>query len=555
MKKIISLIKTDFNITFGLSSIKYKLRNKKDRWQFIVLGLALMSLIPSYIFLIKGLGDIHDIYLSIGQRSMFLLMGFLMSQGMVLVLGLLYVMSKYYFSKDMGHLVPLPIKPSHIIGSKFVTLMISEYLTSLPIILPFIIIYGTKGNEGLAYWLYSMLLALFLPVIPLVLASIIIMIFMKYTNIGAKKDLIRTISAIFFVFIMIYFQLKMQAMANKALLGGEDFLLKLVSDSNLLVKKLGMSFPPAQWGALALSSYGDISGLLYLLVFILVGLLSFFLMIFLSEKLFFDGLIGNIEVSSSKGKKKKVDSNKLSKETRPYIALAKKEVMMLFKTPIYLMNAVGIVIMLPIIMVASSFTGDDSISLFLNSLESGSKIVSLGGVAFITAMGIMNSIGSTTFSREGRCMWIQRSLPIKVEDQILGRVLSSLFIQLIGIVTLVVSIFFIIRLSPLDILLITIFGLLGSFAMTELGMVVDIIRPFLDWDNPQRAMKQNLNVLIGMGVGSLYVGGLGFLIFKLINRLSLSLIFGLLGLVFILTSLGLFFLLKVLISKQFESLE
>ena len=158
MEKIISLIKTDFNVTFGLSSIIYSFRNKKNKWQIVVISIAILSILPSYFLFIRSLNEIYYVYNQVGQGSMFLLSGFLTAQSLAFVIGLLYVMSKYYFSNDLVQLIPLPVKPSYIIGSKFVTLMISEYLISLPIILPFIFIYGTRGGEGVLYWIYSFLL-------------------------------------------------------------------------------------------------------------------------------------------------------------------------------------------------------------------------------------------------------------------------------------------------------------------------------------------------------------------------------------------------------------
>lgn len=557
MKKIISLIKTDLNITYGLSSITYSFKNKKNRWQIIVFALAMLSLIPTYFLMIKGLNGIYDILEQMGQKPMFLLSGFLASQIMIFVLGLLYVMSKYYFSNDLSNLVPLPIKPSYILGSKFVTLMISEYLTSLPIILPFIYIYGTKGGEGLLYWIYSFLLVITLPIIPLVLSSILIMIFMKYTNVGAKKDLMRIVGASLFIVVMIYIQMKIQSIAQKALLQGDDFLLNIVNDSSLLVKKLGLGFPPSQWGALSLSNSSNIVGLINLLAFIGVGVISFFIMIFLSEGLFFGGLIGNIEVSASKGKSgKKLSLKDTAKETKPYIALARKEIIMLFKTPVYLMNAVGGVIVVPILLVMTSMTGgDESLGSFLKLIESKPDFVSLVGIGFIVVLGMLNSIGPTTFSREGKNFWIQRTLPIKAEDQIIGRVLSSLAVQVLGIIALLGSSAFIIKIDISTIILIATLGLLGSIPMTQIGMVIDIIRPYLTWDNPQRAMKQNLNVLIAMGLGTLYAGGIGYLVVKIMNKVDINLIYGLLTIIFIISSVVLSSILKKLITKQFEVLE
>lgn len=557
MEKILSLIKTDINTTYGLSSIKYSFKNKKNRWQTIVFALAMLSLLPTYIMIIKALYGIYDIYNQIGQNSMFLLTGFLGSQIIVFILGLLYVMSKYYFSNDLAHLVPLPIKPSYILGSKFVTLMISEYLTSLPLILPFIYIYGIKGGEGPIYWIYSLLIVATLPVIPLVLASILIMVFMKYTNIGPRKDLIRTLTAIFFIVIMIYGQFKMQSVAQKALLQGNDFLISLVSDSNLLIKKLGLVFPPSQWGALSLSNSANMIGLINLLAFIGVGIISFFIMVVLSENLFFDGLIGNIEVSASKGRSgKKISTESLSRQTKPYFALAKKEIIMIFKTPIYLLNTVGGVIILPIMLVMISMSGEDeSLGVILKLIESNPKIISLIGIGVIVAFAMLNSIGSTTFSREGKCFWIQRTLPIRAVDQIIGRVLSSLAVQVLGLIALIVSLSFIIKLQLLTIIPIIIIGLLGSIPMTQIGMVIDIIRPYLTWDNPQRAIKQNLNVLISMGLGTLYTGGLVYLVMNIMEKMDINLIYGLLVTIFIISSIVLFLVLEKLITKQIEYLE
>ncbi len=83
MKKLLSLFKTDFNVTYGFSSLAYNFKNKKNRWQIIILTLALFSLIPTYIMLIKGLNSVYQIYRQINQESMFLLLGFLVSQFIV----------------------------------------------------------------------------------------------------------------------------------------------------------------------------------------------------------------------------------------------------------------------------------------------------------------------------------------------------------------------------------------------------------------------------------------------------------------------------------------
>lgn len=133
--------------------------------------------------------------------------------------------------------------------------------------------------------------------------------------------------------------------------------------------------------------------------------------------------------------------------------------------------------------------------------------------------------------------------------------LSSLFVQLIGIIVLLGCLAYMGLINLQGIFLITILGLLGSIAMTELGMIIDIYRPLLEWDNPQKPMKQNLNVLIAMGVGSLYLLAIGFLTYKLMEIIDIIFIYGILAVVLIVSSYIFYSILLRLIKRQFEVLE
>ncbi len=554
MSRILALVKVDIRNTFSLSTIKNKLKNRESIVHIVIVLIALISLLPTYYFLVSGLSNIFTVYLNVGQKSMFLLTGILLGQMIVLFFGILYVMSKYYFSSDLNILVPLPLRPKEIVGAKFVSLLIYEYLTLLPILLPFIIIYGIKSDMNILYWLYSTIIILFVPVIPLCISSIIVMFFMRYTNIRGKRDLLRTIGYIVLIIALITIQLKLQSIAERAV-ADEDFLYKLITDSTFLARRLGIVFPPSMWAALSLSDLSSMSGFLYLLLFVIVSILMFFIMLFLSDRVFFKGLIGNLEVSTSK-RAARVRERDFQRSSPPYIALAMKEIKMLARTPVYLMNSIGGVIIVPIVMILPFFMEDEeSVNMLRSVLRDSQQIINLIGVAFITFLGIVNSVCSTTFSREGKNMWIQRTLPIKVKDQIVGRVLASIFVQIIGIIILYGSLAYLGALTLEGIFIIGILGILGSIPTGEIGMIVDAYRPMLHWDNPQRAMKQNLNVLINMGLGSLYILGIGLLAYKLLDILDIFVIYIIIALIFILSSLVLYKVLKKVIETTFINLE
>lgn len=552
MNKLISLIKTDFNITFGISAILSRFKRKNNRFQIIILAVALLSLIPSYALLVKGLWSFYDQFQLLGQKSSFLLMGFLSSQIMMLLFGILYVMSKYYFSNDLNHLLPLPIKPSYIITSKFVTTVISEYITALPIFLPFVIIFGIKESAGILYWIYALVASITIPILPIVIDSIIVMVFMKYTSIGRRKDLIRTLSSIIFLIIMVYVQLKIQNIVGSSI--GEDFLYNLAKDVNLLANKMGAGFPPSIWGAIALGNYNQLLGLTNLIMFILVSIISFVLMIWLSEKIFLSGLIGNNETSAYKQRGNK-DIGAKSAVNRPYIALAKKEIKMLLKTPVYLMNSLGGVILIPIIMIMSMVTGEASFEPLRQVLQENKEIVALAAIGFIGILGLLNNVTSTTFSREGKNFWIQRTLPISSKDQIFGRMLAALIVNIAGAIAALIGIYVMLRIDIYSMILIAVIGIAAGLPMSQIGMIVDISRPMLDWTNPQQAMKQNFNVLFSMAIGVLYGGAIFVVIRFLMGKIDMSFIYVILVGIILASTVIFYIILKKLVGRQFMELE
>ncbi len=53
----------------------------------------------------------------------------------------------------------------------------------------------------------------------------------------------------------------------------------------------------------------------------------------------------------------------------------------------------------------------------------------------------------------------------------------------------------------LELILVVILGLLASLPAIVACLLIDLIRPYLNWDNPQKSIKQNINVVLAMFVG------------------------------------------------------
>mgnify|MGYP000870023652 FL=1 len=146
MNPFFALTKTQFNQTFGLSVLKQKYFKRISQvWKpvgfLLLMGLALM---PFEIGLIGFFNQFYTLLETTNQEPVLLTMAVLGGQLMVLLFGLFYLLSTFYFSGDLKLLLPLPLRPRDIIGAKMAVVLASEYLTLLPFIAPIFIVYGIR---------------------------------------------------------------------------------------------------------------------------------------------------------------------------------------------------------------------------------------------------------------------------------------------------------------------------------------------------------------------------------------------------------------------------
>ncbi|HRU40608.1 MAG TPA: hypothetical protein P5021_01400, partial [Candidatus Diapherotrites archaeon] len=171
-------------------------------------GVLLSLLIfAAFLPMMLSIGSIvlagYAVLSEIRQEGMILGIGFSLSSLTIFFFGIFYVMSVFYFSKDIESLLPLPLKPSEILAAKFTVAMLYEYLTEAIFLAPVLIGYGIASKAGLLYYLYGILLFLALPVLPLIYASAISMLVMGFTNLAKNKDRFRIVGGITAMFLAV----------------------------------------------------------------------------------------------------------------------------------------------------------------------------------------------------------------------------------------------------------------------------------------------------------------------------------------------------------------
>jgi ABC-2 type transport system permease protein len=485
MNTLLSLIKVQFNHTFGLSALKQKyFRNKSLLWKPVVFLLAMgFALLPFEIGLVGFFNQFYSLLKMTGQEAVILTMLVLGGQLVVLLFGLFYLMSAFYFSADLKQLLPLPLRPRDIIGAKLTVVLACEYLTLLPLIVPVLILYGVLSAAHGWYWPFALAVFLVLPVIPLAVSSILIIPLMRFTALTKNRDLFRVVASLLGVtlFLLIRFTVNPSGQGP----GGQQ-LQQWVTAGKALTGAVGAVFLPVNWAAAALSSPSPAGALLNLLLFAAVSLLLLFLALLLAGKWFFRGITGGSEIRSA-GRYTGAIPAAAFRSRSPIAAAFWREVKVFFRTPVFVLNGLINYIMIPVLLFLSLRGGNfgEMPSEHLQMMV----IINLVAAGVIVLNNMLSPVAATAISREGKMFWISKQLPMSPREQVTAKLLHAMVFPGIGaiLISMLVIVFF--KLPVTDLFIISVLGVAGSLPGAEMGLIIDLMRPNLDWTEPQRAIK------------------------------------------------------------------
>lgn len=402
-------------------------------------------------------------------------------------------LSFMYYSTDNEYLLPLPIKPKHIVMARTNMLIIVEYFFVIIVGLIPLIIYGIMNKlEAIYYFRMVAILAVF-PIIPLIFSNFLAIIIMSFSKKTHSKNKFQIITYIIFfvaVFAIAFFiGTEFQT---------EDKMLSMIIDFSKWIEIIKDKIPTLAFAILGLISESFSGFIVNFIKLFFITILAYIIYIFFAEKLYLKGVT---EILANGEKNKKTINEKIfSKKTTLSKEYIKKEFRMLFRNPVFFTQCVLPGIITPILMISVFIISmlSQNINIAMQNLSMSSKISITNAVVIICVSQFFSSflyVSVTAISREGQNAKYMKSIPIQLEQQINYKIMPNLIIS--TIVNVLITLFFqyLIKMPILYTLEILILLTEITYLQNYVLIYIDILKPKLSWNSEYAVVKQNLNFI------------------------------------------------------------
>lgn len=479
MKELILLLKKDFYLSF--KGPLEKIREKKGSsflQSFLIFVLIVYFLvIYSFIYLgviLQAIRNGAGIYMLTSYGAAISVLAVVFETASII--------SRIYYSQDVRILLSFPIKRNNIYISKILVSIFSTSLISIVLLVP--LFFGLMRYDSASFInIIGVTLLIFANIIfTITLISIAVILFMSvFAGRGGIKNILQGIGFLLILFI----SFSPQIIINNSNLDYMELLnlLKIVFPQLFLLQKI--------------YSLNNYMSLLIGFIALVIVVILFLALSYPLSNIMITGVLKN-EVTTNKKKAKGED-----KKSSVRLTIAKKDLLNILKTPVYLFN-IGITgIIFPIIIFINLLSQGGNLDTIRNVISNFETLEVLPSDAFIFIALIFFSyavfiqpLSITSITREGKLIYLMQTLPISYKDQIIGRCMSSIFFGILNVIPMILILTYLTKFN-LIYLFGMIFGtLLGTFFSTSIGMYFGINNAKLDWDNPQEAVKRNFSIFV-----------------------------------------------------------
>jgi ABC-2 type transport system permease protein len=481
--------------------------------------VVLMTLVAGnlgYLFVMLNLGMYKGLA-TLGMQGLLILNAVVMATMLTFIVGFMTALSTYYLNDMELQLLAMPIQPRALFGAKFTAVYVSEAAFSVFFMAITMVVFGIKESPHPLFYIWGTITALMLP-LPVLAASYALQIpLLSTARFLRNKKLIMIVGGVIGISCGLLFNVYFQGMMMR--FQDPAALAESIASPASMVTRIGNAYPPALLAWKAMSDPASAAAFGSVLLLIAVCAAGPAMVVVFMSGAYARSLV---DFNESYIRKLTRDGARrfIARRIRSgsvFLAMVKREITLMNREPMYLLNGPFIIILMPVIVGVMLLVNGDA--MFSDPDMAGVKALIGGGFGSVLAalvgtfMGSSTSIACTAVSRDAKALPFIKSLPVKAATYMLAKFAHA---EIFGVFGSVVGVGLIARVLGLDAAGCAA-GLLVSLSLSTLlnlgGLWLDTANPRLDWDNPIAAMKQNPNAVIAI-LGTMGVAaGAGYLAF------------------------------------------
>lgn len=555
MKTYAKLVKT-----FLLSGEMPKSEKKNKIRFYITLGIiaTIFIFIPCFFLMTFLVGTttmgikeeilLNPMYIENIGNGLLLVIQFICIFSMIF--GFNIILNTFYFSGDIEHILPLPIKPRTLISSKFMSVLISESMMEFLFLLAAFLGFLIATNFNILTTTMSIIGVFTLPVLPLVYCGIITLLIMRFTKLIKNKN--NALTLILLSIIIIIGITAISYVNNDSI---TEFVSMLAAGDVGFIGIMNYIFPSTYFLVEAITN----SNIGMFIIYLLINVVAYLIFMMLADKIYIPGVkrISNNAIHKKESIHKVLSNIKKKNYKNTYLI---KELKVLSRTPSFFSNCILSNLLWPIVIILIFLIqGQDNIIIeFINHYKQGESLGLL--VVFISVFIISailttaNSIASSSISREGKHFPFMKYIPISYRTQVNIKAVISIMISFGFNFIYLLFICYYLKATLVEFLIFTTVSLLSCVFFTYLGIYLDTINPKLIWEDELNALRGNQNTFFSMAISMIITAILGGGIYYL-NKVILIPLFILKGMLIVLLITGSILIYYKVMNKGIKNIE
>ena len=476
MKKLLSLLKIYLLQFAGVNEIAHGHDRSKRRKTigtlilFSVVGLMMLGM--SYGFfhgMCQGLN-------TLGAPELTMVLACAAASLVAIVTTVFKAGPTLFAFKDFDLVMSLPISVSAVVMSRVLKLYGANLFFVAFVMIPAAAAYLVFVPQGVVFYLLFLLTFLFVPLIPIVIASVIGTIISMLSMNFRYKNLVTIVLSLL---LLVGYMAGTMSFGGAAGNSPEELAALLADIGSAVTAVIAGIYPPAVWYAA-----GVLGDVWKALLFVGLSVLSFAVFVAAVAKVF-----NRLNTKLTGQRASRRGTVRGQKSTAPLMALYMKEIKRYFASPLYVLNT-GIGAILLILAAAGLLVSD--VDTLAASMEMPNLPEILGKAApFVISLFVcMSGTTAPSISIEGNKLWQLKALPLEAGDIFLAKILVSFTI--ITPAVLVAGTIFNIVLGAgfVSALLAYLVPLLYMAFIACFGLYMNLCFPKFDWKSETEVIKQ-----------------------------------------------------------------